>query len=142
MLYQIESEYFFLEMEPRVFEDELDYANNSDITIAVSSYNYSAKGKIETSARDIYAFATELKKVYDTLTGIARLQEPYGFKNYIEFKALPKGHIAVSGRIVDTTGCFVQEIKFENEIDQTYLRSFAFSLVKDFEKYATSNLSV
>ena len=33
MLYQIESEHFFLKMEPRVFEDELDYANNSDITI-------------------------------------------------------------------------------------------------------------
>ena len=58
-----------------------------------------------------------------------------GLKN--EFSAKTGGHIKVTGRLNNKNAFgYTQEISFENEIDQTYLREFVNQLLADFGKYA------
>lgn len=79
----------------------------------------------------------QLKKLYESLTGEARLEEPYSVQNIIEFVAGTGGHIRVAGRLNNKSAFgYTQEICFENEIDQTYLGDFADQLFADFGKYA------
>ena len=78
-----------------------------------------------------------MKGLYDTLSGEARLEEPYSVHNYIEFVAEAGGHIRVYGRLNNKSAYgYTQEINFENEIDQTYLRDFVNRLLADFGRYA------
>ena len=70
------------------------------------------------------------------MTGEARLEEPYSVHNYIWFIAEKGGHIKGTGRLNNKNAYgYTQEINFENEIDQTYLKSFASRLLADFSKY-------
>lgn len=70
------------------------------------------------------AFAGDLLRLYETLRGTAALKESYG-RSYITFEALVNGHILVKGTI--NNNCrdgHEQELKFENEFDQSYLKDF------------------
>ena len=65
------------------------------------------------------------------------MEEPYSSHNYIAFIAETGGHIKVEGRLNNKNAFgHTQEICFENEIDQTYLKGFANRLYLDFSKYA------
>jgi len=90
---------------------------------------------MDVGVQGIAEFALQLKALYETLTGVARLEELYSVHNYIEFIAETGGHIRVMGRLDKSTFDCTQEIKFENEIDQTYLRTFVNRLLADFSKY-------
>ena len=53
------------------------------------------------------------------------------------FVAETGGHIRVMGRLNNKSAFgYTQEINFENEIDQTYLRDFVNRLLADFGRYA------
>ena len=92
---------------------------------------------IDVGVQGIADFALQLKNLYETLTGEARLEEPYSVHNYIEFIARTGGRIRVMGRLNNKSAFgYTQEINFENEIDQTYLREFVNQLLADFGKYA------
>ena len=92
---------------------------------------------MEVVVQGLGEFAVQLKDLYETLSGEARLEEPYSVHNYIEFIAETGGHIRVMGRLNNKSAYgYTQEINFENEIDQTYLREFVNRLLADFGKYA------
>lgn len=55
----------------------------------------------------------------------------YRFK-YIEFKGIGRGIINVSGHLNNhNRSGYEQELKFENEFDQTYLKTIANRVVQD-----------
>ena len=82
-------------------------------------------------------FAVNLNELYETLSGSVRLEEPYSMHCLLEFTAMAVGHIRIIGFIHNKMGVGNgHELKYENEVDQTYLRGFAKALFADFGKYA------
>lgn len=136
-IYIIESDTFILGLFPEIHEQDFAYTVNVNLGVKVSSYGYSADTFMDVGVQGIADFALQLKALYETLTGEARLEEPYSVHNYIEFIAKTDGHIRVMGRLNNKcTFGYMQEITFENMIDQTYLRRFVERLHADFSKYA------
>ncbi len=136
-MYRIEADTFILEFIPEIHEQDLVYPVNVYLGVKVSSYGYSADTFMDVGVQGIAGFALQLKGLYDTLSGEARLEEPYSVHNYIEFVAETGGHIRVYGRLNNKSAYgYTQEINFENEIDQTYLRDFVNRLLADFGRYA------
>lgn len=135
-MYRIEAESFGLEFIPEVFEQDFSYPVNVNLGVKVTSYGFSADTYMDVGVQGIAVFATRLKNLYESLTGEARLEEPYSVHNYIEFIARKGGHIGVMGRLNNKNAFgYTQEVSFENEIDQTYLRGFVNQLYADFSKY-------
>lgn len=135
-MYRIEADTFLLELFPEIHEQDFVYPVNVTLGVKVSSYGYSADTFMDVGVQGIAEFALQLKALYETLTGEARLEEPYSVHNYIELIAETGGHIRVMGRLNNKNAFgYTQEITFENEIDQTYLRTFVNRLLADFSKY-------
>ena len=135
-MYRIEADTFSLEFVPEIYEQDSAYPVNVRLRVKASSYGYSADTLMDVGVQGIAEFAVQLKNLYETLTGEARLEEPYSVHNYIEFIAKKGGHIRVMGRLNNKSAFgYTQEINFENEIDQTYLKSFIDQLLADFSKY-------
>ena len=63
----------------------------------------------------------ELQELKDTLTGKAELKEPYSWDPFLIFEGDGRGHIHISGSITSQNSDWLQELNFENEIDQTFL---------------------
>lgn len=138
-MYKIEADTFILEFFPELHAQDFAYPVNVRLGVKVSSYGYSADTFMDVGVQGIAEFALQLKDLYETLTGEARLEEPYSVHNYIEFIAGTGGHISVTGRLNNKSAFRqTQELYFENEIDQTYLRGFVNRLFADFSKYAES----
>ena len=136
-MYRIETNTFLLEFIPEIHEQDFAYPVNTDLAVKVSSYGYSADTFMEVGVQWIAEFAIQLKKLYESLNGAARLEEPYNVNNYIEFIAETGGHIRVRGCLNNKNAFgYTQEITFENEIDQTYLRDFVNRLLAYFGRYA------
>lgn len=135
-MYRIESDTFILEFFPEIHEQDFAYPVNVYLGVKVSSYGYSADTFMDVGVQGIAEFALQLKGLYETLSGEARLEEPYSVHNYIEFVVKTSGHIKVMGRLNNKSAFgYTQEIYFENEIDQTYLRDFVSQLFADFGRY-------
>ena len=135
-MYRIETDTFILEFSPEIHLQDFAYPVNVTLGVKVSSYGYSAETFMDVCVQDIAEFAVQLKNLYETLSGESRLEEPYSVHNYIVFIAEPNGHIKVTGCLNNKNAFgYTQEIKFENEIDQTILRSFINQLFSDFSKY-------
>ena len=82
-------------------------------------------------------FAVNLNELYETLSGSARLEEPYSMHCFLEFTTVTGGHIRIKGQIHNKMGVgYGHELTFENEVDQTYFRGFAKALFADYGKYA------
>lgn len=136
-MYRIETDTFKLEFVPDIFEQDFALPVNVYLGVKVSSYGYSADTFMDVGVQGIAKFALQLKDLYETLSGEARLEEPYSVENCIEFIAETGGHIRVMGRLNNKSAFgYTQEIYFENEIDQTYLRDFVNRLLDDFGRYA------
>lgn len=69
----------------------------------MSSYGFCANTTMDINAEKLAVFTKKLMELYETLSGKARLEEPYGMQNNIH-----NGHYGYS-----------QEPFFENEFDQT-----------------------
>ena len=136
-MYRIETDTFVLELTPKIHEQDLTYPVNVTLGVKISSYGYSADTYMDVGVQGIAEFAVQLKNLYETLTGKSKLEEPYSVHNYIEFIAETGGHIKVTGRLNNKNAFgYTQEINFENEIDQTFLKSFVNQLFADFSKYS------
>jgi len=105
----------------------------TNVRVKVFSDGFYGKGDMKVLVKEIAKFAVDLKNLYETLKGSARLEEPYFPNNFIEFVVKKTGRVVVSGRIHD---CYPRPrtLTFEDEIDQTYLRTFANELFADFGK--------
>ena len=136
-MYTLETENFYLSLNPKTCPEDLPFPVNTAMDIKVTSYNFSARAVIDTDAKRLAAFALDLNKMYENLQGSARLEETYGLHSFIEFEAVGRGHITVKGDIYSTAAYqYSQRLCFENEIDQSYLKDFSAALLADFEKYA------
>lgn len=136
-MYRLELENFCLEFNPTIHENDLPFPVNTSLNIKVFSYGFSADSVMDIDVRGLAEFAVSLNRLYETLKGSARLEEPYGVHNYIEFTALRQGHINIKGKIHNRKAYgYEQELTFENELDQTYLKSFVRDLLAAFGKYA------
>ncbi|MCI8332466.1 MAG: hypothetical protein HFE78_06540 [Clostridiales bacterium] len=142
-MYRLETENFLLELDAKVYQDDLIFPVNANLNIKVFSYGFSAESVMDIDTLRLADFAVQIHKLYETLNGSARLEEPYGFHCYIEFTACGGGHIKITGNIHSGKGYgSEQELAFENEIDQTYLKSFSKELLADYAKYAERQRSV
>ena len=136
-MYSLKTEHFFLEFNPELHQDDFLYAVNTSLSIKVISYGFSAESIMDIDVRKLANFTVQLNELYETLEGSARLEEPYGGHGYIEFMACGRGHIAVKGNIHNGNAYgYEQELSFENEIEQTCLKSFAKGLYANYKRYA------
>lgn len=132
-MYRLEAENFCLELHPTVYEDDLPFPVNTSLQIRVASCGFTAEVVMELDVGALADFAADLNKLYKTLTGSAKLEEPYGVHSYIEFVAGDRGHIGVKGRLHNGNAYgYEQELTFENELDQTYLKDFARALAATY----------
>jgi len=128
--YKLITNNFTLEMGLKVFEKDVGIPVNSILNIKVNSDNFIATTTMDIDIKMFQKFAKELLQVYNSLTGSALLKETYG-NNFIEFKAITNGHIYVQGIMNNLCrNGYEQELKFENEFDQTYLQNFVDQLNK------------
>lgn len=127
----ITSENFKLECEAEFFEEDISLPGNSILNIKIDSGNFTASATMDINIKAFNLFINELADIYKYLKGSAVLKEPYG-SNYIEFQAKSNGHIYVTGSINNyCANGYNQELIFENEFDQTYLKNFAESINKN-----------
>ncbi len=103
------------------------------VRVKVFSDGFYGKGDMRVLVKGLAKFAVDLKELYDTLKGSARLEELYFPNNFIEFVVEKTGRVVVSGRICESYPR-PRTLTFEDEIDQTYLQVFANALFADFGK--------
>ena len=103
------------------------------MTVRVESGGYCGDAELDVDLREIAAFARDLRKLYDTLSGEATVREPFGYKRFLSFSAEQRGHILVKGYLCDAMND--HELRFENQFDQTYLRTFSQELVAACSRY-------
>ena len=136
MKHCLEADDFALQLEPQIFEEDLLCSVNTVLRVCVRSSGFSAAASMDVDAYDLSAFSRDLSRIYETLNGCARLEEPYGQHMYLSFDGDGRGHISVAGRLNGggRIGNF-HELSFQNEIDQTCLRTFCASLAAECDKY-------
>jgi hypothetical protein len=121
----LKSDNFSLSLDFEVFEADIAYPSNTILSVSVSSVGFSASTTMDVDIKDILTFCNKLQNLYTSLNGEAKIQEPFGNRQYIQFSGDPKGHIMVLGTLNSNgENGFWQELKFENRIDQTFLLDF------------------
>lgn len=122
--YRLKTNNFTLEIELKILDKDVNIPTNSILNIKINSDNFSATTTMDIGIKMFQKFARELSDVYTSLKGCAKLKETYG-NNFIMFKAISNGHIYVNGIVNNLCrNGYEQELKFENEFDQTYLKEF------------------
>ncbi len=136
MVYSLTFEGFILELSLEIFEEDITFPVNTSMLVAVKSTTFSAIADIEIDINEFIEFTMDLDCLYENLYGKAVIKEVYGNNMYISFEGDGKGHIAISGylynRYCDSN---YYDIRFNNVIDQTALRSFCKELKKGCIKY-------
>ena len=131
----LDAEDFRLVLEPEIFEEDIQCPSNTILHVRVESGGFSACADMDVDVKELARFALDLRGLYETLSGTARIEEPYGMRMYIALTGIGLGHIAVKGFVRNwaQTGC--NELTFENEFDQTFLKDFARELLEAYGKY-------
>ena len=83
----LESNGFCLRLVLNVFESDIEYPINTNMTVSVKNNEFSAKTDMDIDIKAFADFTDQLKKVYDTLSGEAMIKEPYGYQRYVSFQA-------------------------------------------------------
>ena len=125
-MYRIKTENFILTLTPVV----------NSVMINVWSEGFSAESCFDTEEALIADFVSQLNEMYQKLDGSAIIQDLYETDSYIEFIAQKRGYIAVRGQITWSRNRHTQQLTFENEVEQTYLRDFVSALTADYAKNA------
>ena len=136
MAHLIKTEQFALEISTNIFESDIALPSNTIMDVIVESDGFIGNASMDIDAKELAKFAHDLEKLYEKLSGEARIEEPYGLHMYISFTGNGRGQIAVKG-CLNKGNCIgsQQELQFENEIDQTVLKSFSADLVESYGKY-------
>lgn len=136
MQYELKTEDFEIDCEIKFNKEDASYPVNSILHIAVTSGRFCGESTMDMDIHDFTVFVSDLKNLYESLKGTARIEEPYGVHQFIEFGCDNKGHIKVKGYLnSDGADGFNQKLQFENELDQTCLKNFAYKLYNDNKKY-------
>ena len=136
MKHIIETENFFVCIEPEIFEADINLSTNTILKIDVKSNGFTASTTMDIDIKDLAKLGKDLCQIYETLQGNARLEEPYGQHMYMSFVGNNRGHIAIKGYLHkgNRTGS-EQVLEFQNDVDQTCLRQFYLELLSNYEKY-------
>ena len=127
----LKSDGFEMTLWVKVYETDVCYPVNATVTVSVRSDGFSASVDFDVDIKLFAVFARDLKGIYDTLSGSAKVEEAYG-QRYVSFSAEKNGHIGVKGYLCDDMNKF----SFENSIDQTCLKSFADELDRLYSGYS------
>ncbi len=120
---------FVLTAEPAFFPEESPV--NTLLRLRVRSGAFTGEGRLDMGRGALAQFAAALDRLCRTLEGIAAIEEPCGFHQYIRFDARRGGYIAVQGCLSQPLpGLPEQELRFAAQFDQTYLRPFVLELQK------------
>ncbi len=135
MKHRLDAGNLTLEIELTIYENDIQFPENTVMDIYVNSDNFSARTYMDIDIEQFSVFSGKLFDIYRFLKGTAVIEEPYG-KNYIKFEALKRGHIQIEG-VLDNKfkNGFTQKLFFENEFDQTFLGNFSKEL---FDKYGNN----
>lgn len=134
MKHILSADNFSIIFELEIFENDLEYPINTTLHVTVQSCGFSGNASMDIGIKEFAQFCCKLSTLYDSLKGNAKIQEPYGCQQYIEFQADKLGHILVNGMIRSGSE-FIHELKFENVIDQTILYRFQKELIEAYAKY-------
>lgn len=130
---------FRLEFAATIFDNDINSPVNTYLGVYVKNDDFCGSAVLEIDIRQLAEFSLKLKEVYNTLTGIAEIEEPYGHNGSISFSADKSGHIKVSGHICTEhirTEIKKNELIFAASFDQTFLRPFADGLEREYSHYA------
>lgn len=128
MEYKLESNTFSLVLNPNIYYSDIKFPENTILKITLKSSGFCAQTSMDIDIKEFKIFISEIENLYNTLKGSAEIIESYG-KRHIKFSADRTGHIYVTG-ILSSNGSdgYFQTLEFENSFDQTYLKSFVYSL--------------
>lgn len=136
MEHQLKSDHFSFRIKLRIFQEDICLPSNTIMEVQVESDGFSANTTMDIDIKEFAKFALDLSRVYETLSGEARIEEPYGRHMYFRFVGNGRGHIAIDGYLQKENRVGNEQIlKFENEIDQTALRDFCYELVSSYQQF-------
>lgn len=136
MKHILETENFFVCIEPEIFEADLSLPTNTLLKTDVRSNGFAASTTMDIDIKDLARLGRDLCRIYDTLQGNAQLEESYGQHMYISFIGNNRGHISIKGRLHKGNRSGLEQVlEFENDIDQTSLRPFYLELLDNYGKY-------
>ena len=134
--YSIVSSIFNICLTLNVFESDIKYPSNTIMTVCVESDGFSANTDMDIDIKQFVVFVDNLATLYSMLNGKAVIKEPYGEEQFLEFSGNRTGHICIRGRLCSNgRNGFIQELIFENCIDQTFLPKFIRELSALCAKY-------
>lgn len=136
MKHILETEDFFVCIEPEIFEANINLPTNTLLKINVRSDGFAASTTMDIDIKDLARLGRDLCRIYDTLQGNTRLVEPYGQHMYISFVGNNSGHISIKGCLHKGNRIGLEQVlEFENDVDQTCLRSFYLELLDNYERF-------
>ncbi len=117
---RLAAEGFKIEMNARIYKND-PVINNVLLWVKVESGCFSGSMEMNVGSVALEEFLRQMRSMYVSLKGSARIEEAYGNHCFIEFTADKAGHIKVKGKLQ----VFLQgKLEFENSFDQTYLSGF------------------
>lgn len=120
----LDADGFSLTLRTRFYSEDIALPVNGTLLVSIKSGDYSGRAELDIDHKWFNIFASKLSSIYWTLSGEARIAEPYG-KQFLHFTGDGMGHIFVKGVLSDNDR---HELSFENVIDQTELKDFAAAL--------------
>ena len=135
MEHTLKSEDFILKILPKIFESDITYSSNTIMEVTVQSKGFLANTSMDIDIKQFAKFSVDLCKIYETLSGEAKIEEPYGMHMYLSFVGNGRGHIAIKGCLYKGDSAGSQSLEFDNDIEQTYLKEFCYNLKNSYRKY-------
>lgn len=119
------SDGFSMTLRTRFFPDDIALPVNGTLLASIKSGDYSGKAEMDIDYKWFNLFISKLAAIYKTLSGEARIAEPYGEQQFLCFTGDGMGHVFVKGFLSDGGR---HKLEFENILDQTELQDFASAL--------------
>lgn len=132
----LSAENLVLKLSPNIFEKDIAYPINTVMTISLQSDGFAVNTAMDIDVKELSAFTADLCRIYETLSGEARIEEAYGMHMYLSFSGDGRGHIGIKGYL---HGGNRREneyfLEFQQRIDQTCLKDFCYDLQKAYSRY-------
>lgn len=127
---------FKLELCPKVYREDMTHPINTEMAVMVESNGFKGSTAMDIDIKDLTKFAADLCRIYQDLSGEAKIEEPYGVHMFLSFEGDGRGGIAVCGylRGADCSGN-ENSLTFHDRIDQTALNPFCFALQNACSEY-------
>ena len=133
--FSIESPDFTLKLHFKVFESDISYPVNTELSVYIESDGFCGNTQMDMDIKMVRSFVKDLSSLYSILQGSAKIQEPYGYQQSIEFSGDRTGHIIIRGELHSMRPDHRHSLQFENDIDQTYLPPFINALTAFIQQY-------